>query len=194
MITENLSTLTINKLNQQQYNREFEAGNIDENALYLVPDKDTELIDLENKINHLQTYITPQMFGARGDGITDDTAAIQAAFDSLNDGDIIYFPSGTYIVNHGGQNYTTAIKLQNKNNITIKLNNAAIIKHSLTNSGYYRILTCSKCNNIEIYGGTISGESDIHINKVFSSSNNLTEISSYCIVLEGCQNIYLHNN
>ena len=38
MITENVSTLKINKLTNEQYNRELDAGNIDENALYLTPD------------------------------------------------------------------------------------------------------------------------------------------------------------
>lgn len=44
MITENLSTLKIHKLTQEQYDREFEAGNIDENALYLTPEKEPILI------------------------------------------------------------------------------------------------------------------------------------------------------
>lgn len=39
MITENLSTLKIHKLTQTQYDRELEAGRIDENALYLTPDE-----------------------------------------------------------------------------------------------------------------------------------------------------------
>lgn len=38
MITENLSTLKIHKLSQAQYDRELEAGRIDETALYLTPD------------------------------------------------------------------------------------------------------------------------------------------------------------
>lgn len=40
-------------------------------------------------------YVTPQMFGAKGDGVHDDTQAIQQA---LNRGGIIYFPKGTYLV------------------------------------------------------------------------------------------------
>lgn len=40
MITENLSTLKIHKLTQEQYDRELEAGNIDPNALYLTPEKE----------------------------------------------------------------------------------------------------------------------------------------------------------
>lgn len=43
MITENLSTLKIHKLTKEQYDREFEAGRIDENALYLTPDEEMDL-------------------------------------------------------------------------------------------------------------------------------------------------------
>ena len=43
MITENLSTLKIHKLTQAQYDRELEAGRIDENALYLTPDEEIDL-------------------------------------------------------------------------------------------------------------------------------------------------------
>lgn len=39
MIAENLSTLKTHKLTQKQYDREFKAGNTDENALYLTPDE-----------------------------------------------------------------------------------------------------------------------------------------------------------
>jgi len=38
-------------------------------------------------------------FGAKGDGITDDTLAINLAMNSITSGDI-YFPFGTYIVSH----------------------------------------------------------------------------------------------
>ena len=38
MITENLSTLKIHKLTQEQYDRELEAGRVDPSALYLTPD------------------------------------------------------------------------------------------------------------------------------------------------------------
>jgi hypothetical protein len=45
--TENLKTLKIHKLTQAQYDRELEAGNIDETALYLTPD-DSITVDLDN--------------------------------------------------------------------------------------------------------------------------------------------------
>lgn len=47
MITENISTLKIHKLTQEQYNRELEAGRIDESALYLTPDDGSEYATVE---------------------------------------------------------------------------------------------------------------------------------------------------
>lgn len=49
MITENLSTLKIHKLTQEQYDRELQAGRIDPNALYLTPDTDTSNIYIQNE-------------------------------------------------------------------------------------------------------------------------------------------------
>lgn len=44
----------------------------------------------------IKDYVTPQMFGAFGDGEHDDTDAFNKAI--LSDTDIIYIPSGTYCV------------------------------------------------------------------------------------------------
>ena len=44
MIAENLSTLKIHKLTQEQYDRELTAGNIDETALYLTPEEENDNI------------------------------------------------------------------------------------------------------------------------------------------------------
>ena len=49
MITENLSTLKIHKLTQAQYDRELEAGRIDQNAIYLTPDEDIDLSEYATK-------------------------------------------------------------------------------------------------------------------------------------------------
>jgi hypothetical protein len=58
----------------------------------------------------LEQYVSVKDFGAAGDGVTDDTAAIQAAIDSL--AGTIYFPDGTYI--------TTATLVLNNNNQTLQ--------------------------------------------------------------------------
>jgi len=45
-------------------------------------------------------YYTPQQFGAKADGVTDDTEAIQKATDEISKsgGGVLYFPSGTYLI------------------------------------------------------------------------------------------------
>lgn len=50
MRTETLSTLKINKLSQEQYDRELANGNIDENAIYLTPDTDLDLAEVEQTL------------------------------------------------------------------------------------------------------------------------------------------------
>jgi hypothetical protein len=71
----------------------------------------------EHGINgsHRWIDVTHPDFGAKGDGVTDDTLAIQSAFDSVAaTGGVrtIYFPSGVYLI--------TGVININKNNITVR--------------------------------------------------------------------------
>lgn len=72
MITENLSTLKIHKLTQEQYDRELAAGNIDENALYLTPDEVSDLSkyatieQLEGKADFKHGHAITEITGAAG--------------------------------------------------------------------------------------------------------------------------------
>jgi glucan 1,3-beta-glucosidase len=43
-------------------------------------------------------FISVKSAGAKGDGTTDDTAAIQKIFDSWTDGQVIYFDHGAYVI------------------------------------------------------------------------------------------------
>lgn len=45
MIEQNISTLKIHRLTQEQYDRELAAGRIDENAIYLTPEEELDLSD-----------------------------------------------------------------------------------------------------------------------------------------------------
>lgn len=74
----------------------------------------------------LSRGINVKWFGAKGDGVTDDTVAIQKALDYVRDkgGGIIYFPDGKYMLYERlyiytgttlqGQSKTNTILLQNK--------------------------------------------------------------------------------
>ena len=48
--------------------------------------------------NKLRDVVSVKDFGAVGDGVTDDTAAIQAALSSLSQGDTLLFPVGSYYI------------------------------------------------------------------------------------------------
>ena len=60
----------------------------------------TDISDINDKLGTLQTspYISVKNYGAVGDGVTDDTTAINAAVNAANNGDIVYFPTATYKV------------------------------------------------------------------------------------------------
>ena len=48
-----------------------------------------------DQITYLSVYATPEMYGAVGDGLTDDTDAMQECLDS---NDIIVLPHKTYVI------------------------------------------------------------------------------------------------
>ena len=53
-------------------------------------------------------------FGVKGDGTTDDTVALNALFLNANQGDVIYFPHGTYKIS---DTLNFSGKEKNKNNL-----------------------------------------------------------------------------
>jgi hypothetical protein len=81
-------------------------------------------------------------FGAKGDGVTDDTAAIQAAFNVIgnNGGGVVLFPPATY-------HLTTAI-MYDGGNLTI-IGNGAVLEHTVAGS-----------STLNITGGTTSYVTD----------------------------------
>ena len=70
-------------------------------------------------------------YGAAGDGVTDDTAALQNAISNAGQGQIVYLPSGTYLVSNtlfwkytwGGWRAWVRLQGQNQANTVIKLKN-----------------------------------------------------------------------
>jgi len=95
----------------------------------------------------LQETVSVKDFGAVGDGVTDDTAAIQAA---LNSGGGIYFPPATYIIN---------------GNLTVG-NNTTLIGSGKTST----ILHLGPSNYIH-FSGDYSGMENLQVYKTTTAGN-----------------------
>jgi hypothetical protein len=83
-------------------------------------------------------------FGAVGDGVANDTAAIQAAIDSLASGGTVYFPVGNYLCTSG--------LTVSDNNIALQFSNGA----ALTYTTPTQILLTVTADNCQLLGATIN--------------------------------------
>lgn len=98
--------------------------------------------------------------GALGDGQTDDTAAILALFNTVQNGCSIYFPTGTYIID------SACLLLRGKSNITLFGDgHSSIIRPS--NQGvapakqyYHCTIAVDKCSFIQIRDLTIESKGE----------------------------------
>ncbi len=100
--------------------------------------------------------------GAKGDGRTDDTAAIQAAIDDVaGTGGTVFVPNGTYMVDAAGKK----TRLMLKSDMTLKLSERAILKAIPNDAEHYALLTISDVSNVTVVGGTLEGERTRHKGK-----------------------------
>ena len=101
----------------------------------------------------IQNYVTPEDFGAAGDGITDDTDAINKALEHSN---VLNMNAKTYLVS---ANPETAIAISAHNKVIN--GNGATIKIKPVTGEYYRIIDVT--GSATISNLTIIGERDEHI-------------------------------
>lgn len=87
----------------------------------------------------LEQYVSVKDFGAVGDGVTDDTAAIETA---LGLGGHVSFPAGTYKV--------STVLVENVNNLTVDARSATFT------SQYGNVLVFKQCDNFSWTGGVIN--------------------------------------
>ncbi|WP_061464185.1 glycosyl hydrolase family 28-related protein [Peribacillus simplex] len=121
--------------------------------------KDAKLIAEEFKVlteQSVDTAINVKTFGAKGDGIADDTLAIQDAINSLPNGGKILIPDGTYIIN-------ADTSLKPNSNQTLSLSKKAKLKAKSNSDASYQIINIVEKVNVIIEGGFIEGERDEHV-------------------------------
>lgn len=79
-------------------------------------------------------YVTPEMFGAVGDGIADDTTPLQKCLDSVKEKKSLVFLNGYYAINKSIDLSGTNIRILGNGRIKYSGNEYAIHCHGLQNS------------------------------------------------------------
>ncbi|MGI8726008.1 MAG: glycosyl hydrolase family 28-related protein [Methyloceanibacter sp.] len=99
--------------------------------------------------------------GAKGDGKTDDTAAIQAAITAVGGtGGTALVPKGTYMVDAESEK-----RLMLKSDMTLKLDDGATLKVIPNGAKHTAALTISAVSNVTVIGGTLEGDRKEHKTK-----------------------------
>jgi hypothetical protein len=135
-------------------------------------------------------YVTPEMFGATGNGGTDDSVAIQAAIDYVNSqgGGVVQFGDKTYICQG----------IIPKNNVTLKGTPRARMKLPLSPTNhmiYYEsdsVLTNFNLINIELDGRNQTVYDLVHIEKISSDIVYVWDksIIDTCVIHYGNVGVY----
>jgi len=96
--------------------------------------------------------------GARGDGHTNDTPAIQKAIDEVaGTGGTVYVPDGVYMVRATGKG-----RLRLRSNMVLKLSNGAVLSAIPNGSASYSVLKIAKAKDVAVIGGTLQGDRTQH--------------------------------
>ena len=102
------------------------------------------------------TYRNVKDYGALGDGMRDDTAAIQAAINSLpTTGGTVFIPAGTYMID-------TVKKIQLRSYMLLQLDPGAILKAKTSSVSKASVVYIYNRTQVEVAGGRIIGERDTH--------------------------------
>ena len=102
------------------------------------------------------TVLNVKNYGALGDGVRDDTAAIQAAINALpSTGGTVFIPAGTYMID-------TVKKIQLRSYMLLQLDPGAILKAKTSSVSKASVVYIYNRTQVEVAGGRIIGERDTH--------------------------------
>lgn len=167
----------------------FSADKINE-YLNSIPTIQGKIKDLNSQLDNIEnkkiTTITPELFGAKGDGVTDDTEAIKLTFNKARELDKeIKFPfSKSYIVNDSIDiNYP----------LTVDFNNCKFICESKTDEFY--LLNINNTENIVIKNFKAKSFIDKTLYLDIRNGDTPKGLGSnvYAIYIRFCKNVIIEN-
>lgn len=139
------------------------------------------------------SYITPQMFGAKGDGVSDDTESIASCFSYAKvQKSVIVFPAGNYGISEP-LSVNFDIKIIGENAFIIPLKEMThfmgINTFEKTNSGYISGLGFSAENAFSVSTGVkISYVANFRLHglKIFNTTVGIDYIAGYELLVDSC--------
>lgn len=149
----------------------------------------TELDNVKTQL--AQIAINVKNHGAKGDGVTDDTLAIQSAIDT---GGTILIPKGTYMINGTRKTVTnvgdrTVGGLFPKSNQSITFEKGAVLKIIPSSAEWYSIFALHEVYNVTINNGKLVGDRNDHIGVTGEWGYGVSIMSSKNVTLEDCEAI-----
>jgi hypothetical protein len=98
--------------------------------------------------------VNVKSMGAKGNGRSDDTKAIQRAIDKVaGTGGTVYLPAGIYMVRAERNR-----NLKLKSNMTLRMAPGATLKMFPTAATHYAVLKIANVEDINVIGGTLQGD------------------------------------
>ena len=118
-----------------------------------------------------------KLYGAKGDGATDDTAAIQTAINAMTAapaGGLLYFPSGTYRI-------SSFLEIQGLTNFEIRGTSATLmpLDSDTTTTDAGDVLRIGNCSNFTLSGLTFNGDSAARIQIAQPASLRIAACSDF---------------